>query len=79
MKKNLNDLYDKLSSNYLFFPSAFSILEITGLDSFDFLNGLLSNDLTLLEDSAGQQNAILNEKGQIMYVFFLFRVFRLCL
>ncbi|MCH8099824.1 MAG: hypothetical protein IIB74_05245, partial [Proteobacteria bacterium] len=45
---------------------AASIINVTGSDAFDFLQGQLSNDLRLLEDKPTLLTAWCNPKGRVI-------------
>ena len=46
--------------------SSHKIIRIQGIDAFTFLQGQLSNDLRLSNDSTFQKNALCNIKGRVI-------------
>lgn len=49
-----------------------SILEISGSDAKNFLQGLITNDINKVSDSALLYSAMLNAQGRFLYDFFIF-------
>ncbi len=50
------------------------IIEITGLDSKKFLQGLVTNNVNKLEKTEIIYSAMLNNQGRFLYDFFLFEI-----
>ena len=46
-------------------------LRITGEDKFDFLQGLISNDINKLKNNQSIYSSILSAQGKLIYDFFL--------
>lgn len=51
----------------------YSVISITGPDSLRFLNGQLTNDLSVLKDGAFQLQARLDRGGKLLFFFYLMK------
>ena len=49
-----------------------SIIEISGLDSKEFLQGLITNDINKISDKSLIYSCMLNAQGRFLYDFFIF-------
>ncbi|MAZ80517.1 MAG: hypothetical protein CMP18_01890 [Rickettsiales bacterium] len=48
------------------------IIELSGKDIFQFLQGLLTNDICQIKDNILQYSVMLNARGRFLYDFFIF-------